>query len=59
MKDKEMEEYLENMKKTQEIQKIQLDILDEVYVAGNPTQTHLLVAEKINLLLNLADPNLN
>ena len=59
MIDKEIEDYMDNYAKEQELIKIRLEILDEIYVAGDPQQTYLNVVNKINLLLNLQDPKLN
>jgi len=59
MMDTQAEEYMKNYEKQMELLKIKLDILDEIYVAGKPEQTHLNVAEKINLFLNLLEPKLN
>ena len=59
MMDTQAEDYMRNYEREIELLKIKLEILDKVYVAGNPTKTHLNVAQEINLLLNILDPNLN
>lgn len=59
MIDKEIENYMDDYIKKQELIKVRLEILDEIYVAGNPHQTYLNVVKKINLLLNLQDSKLN
>jgi peptidase E len=59
MTDTQSEEYMSNYEKELELLKAKLEILDRIYVAGDSTKTYLNVAQEINLLLNLLDPNLN